>query len=86
MYRPEDEWSRLDEQGSTIKFEKSGRVINTLIVMYLVDHHIHQWLVLQIRKWEPLANALYDVGCFMKSQWKRSPAICDKQLFRLWCV
>ena len=33
---------------------------------------------------EQLAAAMFDVGCFMKSQKKRSPAICDDKLFVLW--
>ena len=35
-------------------------------------------------KWEQLVDALYVIGCFLKSQWKRSPAVCDDKLLRLW--
>ena len=72
--------SGLDQtnKAGLVSQENASKVFDALMGMYQTDHHIHQWLVLQIRKWEPLANALYDVGCFMKSQRKRSPAICDK--------
>ena len=80
--------SGLDQtnKAGLVSQENASKVFDALMGIYQTDHHIHQWLVLQIRKWEPLANALYDVGCFMKSQRKRSPAICDKKLFRLWCA
>ena len=28
---------------------------------------------------------VYHVGCFLKSQKKRDPEVCDELLFRLWC-
>ena len=53
--------------------------------MYPVDNDIHKWLKIELSKWERLADALYDIGCFLKSQRKRSPVACDDKLLRLWC-
>ena len=61
------------------------KVFEALLGMYPAEHEIHQWLKQKIVKWEPLANSIFDVGCFVKSQQKRSPIICDIKLFRLWC-
>ena len=48
------------------------------------DDEIRQWLDIKTVKWEALASAIFDVGCFLKSQKKRSPQICDDKLFVLW--
>jgi hypothetical protein len=61
-----------------------SKIIDALLGMYPQDHEVHQWLLLQVGPWTNLASAIDDVGCFLKSQKKRSPDICDYKLFRLW--
>ena len=53
--------------------------------MYPPGHQIHQWLAAETKKWERLGDALFDIGCFIKSQRKRSPRVFDEKLLRLWC-
>ena len=53
--------------------------------MFLEGDGIRIWLDKEIPKWEALAKAIYEIGCFVKSQKKRSPKICDDKLFVLWC-
>ena len=61
------------------------KVFEALLGMYPADNDIHNWLTVEVIKWERLADALYDIGCFLKSQRKRSPEACDDKLLRLWC-
>jgi len=62
------------------------KVFDALIGMYLQGHEIREWLDPQVVKWKALGKCLYDVGCFLKSQKKRSPQDCDQKLFMLWCT
>ena len=64
--------------------ENFEKVTHALLGMYPVDHEVHQWLELHVGNWNALASAIYDVGCFLKSQKKRSPSACDRKLFNLW--
>ena len=67
-----------------ICMENVEKVADTLIGMYSVEHKIHQWLVLKVELMNTLTSAIYDVRCFLKSQKKRSPSVCDDSLFNLW--
>ena len=58
-------------------------MFEALLGMYPAKNDIHKWLSVEVIKWEKLADALYDIGCFLKSQWKRSPEVCDDKLLRL---
>ena len=40
--------------------------------------------MLKVRIWNTLASAIYDVGCFLKSQKKSPPSVCDDKLLNLW--
>ena len=53
--------------------------------MYQPGHEVHQWLSVVTKKWERLADALFDVGTFVKGQKEQSPQVFDKKLLRLWC-
>ena len=64
--------------------ESFKKVTHALLGMYPVDHEVHQWLELHVGNWNALTSAVYDVGCFLKSQKKRSPSVCDRKLFNLW--
>ena len=48
------------------------------------DSDLGKWLDDETKKWEGLGKAIFDVGCFLKSQKKRSPEVCDDKLFVLW--
>ena len=61
-----------------------NKITTALLGMYPPEHELHHWLVVQVKVWDHLADAIYQVGCFLKSQKKRSPMICDNKLFRLW--
>lgn len=61
------------------------QVFKALLGMYPPGHQIHQWLAAETKKWERLGDALFDIGCFIKSQRKRSPRVFDEKLLRLWC-
>ena len=62
-----------------------GRVFDALLGMYPQGDEVHEWLSVEVPKWRRLGRAIYDVACFLKSQRKRTPAVCDLLLFRLWC-
>ena len=68
-----------------VSLENCARVFQALLCMYPVTTDIHEWLKVEVVKWERLGNALYDVGIFLKSQRKRSPVVLDHKLLRLWC-
>jgi hypothetical protein len=53
--------------------------------MYPEGHEVRSWLEEKVPKWEALGRAIYEIGCFVKSQRRRSPEICDDKLFNLWC-
>jgi hypothetical protein len=61
-----------------------SKIADALMGMCPPHHEVHQWLVQQVRPWKDLAAAIYDVGCFLKSQKKRSRLVCDAKLFALW--
>jgi len=61
-----------------------SKITDALLGMYLPQHEVHKWLVQQVGPWKDLAAAIYYVGCFLKSQKKRSRSICDEKLFALW--
>lgn len=61
------------------------KVFDALMGMYPQGHEIHQWLAVKTPKWQKLGAALFDVGCFLKSQRKRSPQVLDVKLLRLYC-
>ena len=63
-----------------------SKITDALLGMYPQDHEVHQWLLLQVGPWTNLASAIDDVGCFLKSQKKRSRDICDYKLFRRQCA
>jgi len=67
-----------------ISLQNCTKVTEALREMYPEDDEIREWLVTETAKWEALAAAIFDVGCFLKSQQKRSPRICDDKLFVLW--
>ena len=49
-----------------------SKITDALLGMYPQDHEVHQWLLLQVGPWTNLASAIDYVGCFLKSQKKRS--------------
>jgi hypothetical protein len=61
-----------------------NKVTEALMGLYPVDNVIHEWLGEMTPRWEKLADALYAVQCFLKSQRKRCPNECDEKLFTLW--
>ena len=61
------------------------KVTHALLGMYPEGHEDRTWLEEKIPGWEALGKAIYEIGCFLKSQKKRSPVICDNKLFVLWC-
>ena len=61
-----------------------NKITTALMGLYPVGNAIHDWLGEMTPKWETLANALYSVQCFLKSQRKRCPNECDEKLFTLW--
>ncbi len=65
--------------------QNCNKVFAALLGMYPQGHEVHDWLSVEVPKWERLGNALYAIGCFLKSQRKRSPQLLDKKLLRLWC-
>ena len=84
---------RLDPKQSGMEQTKSlgmrsvqncRKVFQALLGMYPVGSDVNSWLSVEIPKWERLGDAIFDVGCFLKSQKKRSPILCDKLLVRLW--
>ena len=52
--------------------------------LYPVDNVIHEWLGDMTPRWEKLADALYAVQCFLKSQQKIYPSECSGNYLR--CV
>ena len=69
-----------------ICMENFTKVADTLLGMYPVEYHVHQWLELELHggNCNALAQAIYEVGYFLNSQKKRSPSVCDEKLFHLW--
>jgi hypothetical protein len=67
-----------------ISLQNCIRGTEALRGMYPEDDEIGEWLIKETMKWEALAAAIFDVGCFLKSQQKRCPRICDDKLFVLW--
>ena len=67
-----------------IYMENFTKVTDTLLGMYPIEHQVHQWLELHGGNWNSLAQAMYEVGCFLNSQKKRYPSVCDEKLFHLW--
>jgi len=67
-----------------VSLQNAKKVTSALREMYPPDSDPWRWLNEEMLKWEQLAEAIFDEGCFMKSQKKRSPAICDNKLFVLW--
>ena len=61
-----------------------NKITAALMGLYPVGSAIHDWLGEMTPRWETLANALYSVQCFLKSQRKRCPDECDEKLFTLW--
>ncbi len=61
------------------------KVFAALLGMYPPVHDLHQWLLVETAKWAKLGDALFDIGCFLKSQRKRCPRMLDNKLLRLWC-
>ena len=59
-------------------------ITNALLGMYPDGHEVHDWLKVQVKSWNALAAAIFEVGCFLRSQKKRSPLVCDDKLFELW--
>ena len=57
-----------------ICMENFTKVTDTLLGMYPVGHQVHQWLELHVDNWNALAQAIYEVGCFLKS--KKKISIC----------
>ena len=72
-------------QAGLYSVKNCREVFKVLLGMYSPGHHIHQWLAAETKKWERLGDALFDIGCFIKSQRKRSPRVFDEKLLRLWC-
>ena len=68
-----------------ISLQNFHNISDTLLGMYPQEHEVHQWLVERVKEWNGLAKAIFDVGCFLKSQKKRCPRECDDKLFSLWC-
>ncbi len=64
--------------------ENCRKVFAALLGMYPPGHDVHQWLSVETVKWERLGNALFDIGCFLKSQRKREPRLLDLKLLRLY--
>ena len=68
-----------------ISLQNCIKVTHALREMYPdKECDIRMWLNDETKKWEALAKAIFEAGCFLKSQKKRSPAICDDKLFVLW--
>ena len=42
--------------------QNCGRVFKALLGMYPPGHEVHEWLVVETRKWGRLAYALFDIG------------------------
>ena len=59
-------------------------ITNALLGMYPDGHDFHDLPKVQVKSWNALAAAIFEVGCFLKSQKKRSPSVCDDKLFELW--
>ena len=68
-----------------VSLQYCKKVTKALREMFLEGDAIRIWLDKEIPKWEALAKAIYEISCFVKSQKKRSPRICDDKLFVLWC-
>lgn len=65
--------------------QNCGKVLDTLLGLYPEEHELHQWLSVEVIKWGRLGNAIFDLGCFLKSQKKQSHKLLDEKLLRLWC-
>ena len=62
------------------------QVTTAMMAMYEPNSMEHQWLWGKVHKWDALAEALFEVHCFFKSQSKRDPGECDDKLYALWCA
>ena len=68
-----------------ISLQNCKRVMEALREMYPDrESDLREWLDDETVKWEALGKAIFDVGCFLKSQRRRSPEVCDDKLFVLW--
>ena len=47
--------------------QNSTKVTYALLGMYPPEHEVHHWLVVQVKVWNTLADAIYQVGYFFKS-------------------
>ena len=63
--------------------ENFGEVTRGLMGMYDVGTAEYEWLKIETPTWDRLAEKLYNVCCFMKSQEKRDPEECDDLLYEL---
>ena len=43
------------------------KITDGLLGMYPPEHELHHWLVVQVEVWNTLADAIFQVGCFLKS-------------------
>jgi len=67
-----------------ISLQNCKKVTEALREMYPdKDSNLGKWLDDETKKWEALGEAIFDVGCFLKSQKRRSPQSCDAKLFVL---
>ena len=64
--------------------ENFKEVTKALLGMHPPDHAFRQWLEDKCKKWEALAERLFDIACFLKSQKKRDPTECDVKMYALW--
>jgi len=64
--------------------ENFKEVTKAMLGMYPSEHKLHQWLREESHKWEALAERLFEVACFLKSQKKRDPAKCNDKMYALW--
>ena len=79
--------SGLDQtnRAGLVSVQNCRKVFAALLGMYSSDTEEHRWLSEEVVKWGRLGDAIFDIGCFLKSQRKRSPTLFDEKLLRLWC-
>ena len=65
--------------------ENCRKVFDALLGMYSSDHELHQWMTVEVDKWQRLNDTLFDISCFLKSQRKQSPEVLDMKLLGLYC-
>ena len=61
-----------------------GEVTRGLMGMHDMGTEEYGWLKIETPKWDQLAEKLFNVCCFMKSQGKQDPEECDDLLYELW--